>query len=1056
VLLDEAPALDGQVEGDPAWRGVEAAGGYRSLNSDQPSAKQTRFRLGYTAEALFVAVTCDEPLPDLVLSFMADGEQLWNEDSVEVFLSPDREEELQFVVNAIGSRASPRTLRKWEAATDAGESSWSVEVKLPWEVIGAFPEGGAAWGLNVGRNILTGGVKEHSTWALLEEGFHEPEHFGDLSFEALAPEARGEFEAVIQRAALGQFALLYVRPRKGVFVQNEADEKRVVYNQGPYIAPRLSPDGKWVLYNATETPLKSQPHVGPHSPQSKIQNPKSEMGVWLVDRKEERKRRICDGGQAVWSPDGARILFQREGRLIERELESGDERVVSGEGAPPLAWPSYGPDAAIVCTDQAGEHLYLLTGAGELKELAKGDIGSGPRCSPDGSRLAYQNGAHVHVMELVSGEARQFTREPGVQARPLWSRDGTSLCYAAGSSPFTDTVPYGKGWDIHWAAVDKPEEVNRVERNVFPAFDWNGAPLEASATAEVRGAALTLWQGKRALRLKPGEKVASQRGWERLAGAAPPGSIDGHVAVENDWLVLAASREGVVLIGKDDALVEKPITLAPREGAAGADYRPEALRLVDVDRDHVAIETNISLSGRRATLSYTVSRTLPGVVVATDSPHVHVAVEADLQAAIVPDWFGNDLVVDGWSGQPGAAMALPKTPLVLGGLAETGALVAAIGLSDETAFSLVNGPGDGTLAALCAEPGPGGVFVGVLAGSRLWEPVEVTQQADSGDWQGEWRKPFNAVWRLAVRGDTETYARTWAMDDLAGLGWDPLPIEKTFSGEPDLAVAYIWARDFVTSLDIWTPLDLLLSLHGVRGCAQALDIDGIRGHRTADPPVPFPQLSTRDFDWEPWLGHTEKEGFGVLEIMAGTFAAGTPGVRSFVRSMGGDAIRLLEGLDARIGEYEQHLDELEAACERYADSAFAAAVAADVAEALALGREAPRSSLAEAQEALESVVGILNLEGRVGQGHALCHQDEFEAFSERCRGLLAERQRVLAEYRGVAKRVRDGAARQMLVDPPFKPQGDALRELARKMLRLRYYLEGDWRGEAPRPWEGEG
>ena len=115
-LLNQAPELDGEVAEDPAWRDVPAATGFHDVGSTGPSTRQTSFRIGYTPEALYLGVVCEEPTPESIQAVMSDGDPLWNEDSVEVFLSPDRASELQFIVNALGCRASPRTLRRWEAA----------------------------------------------------------------------------------------------------------------------------------------------------------------------------------------------------------------------------------------------------------------------------------------------------------------------------------------------------------------------------------------------------------------------------------------------------------------------------------------------------------------------------------------------------------------------------------------------------------------------------------------------------------------------------------------------------------------------------------------------------------------------------------------------------------------------------------------------------------------------------------------------------------------------------------------------------------------------------
>ena len=134
VPLSRAPALDGEVDTDPAWRDVPAGRGYVDLRTGKPSVKQTVFRAGYTADALYVAVVCYDPQAGDLVADRADGDPLWTEDSVEVFLSPDNTAELQFAVNAIGSRTSPVTLRRWKADTKSSSprrgKCWPTRVWL--------------------------------------------------------------------------------------------------------------------------------------------------------------------------------------------------------------------------------------------------------------------------------------------------------------------------------------------------------------------------------------------------------------------------------------------------------------------------------------------------------------------------------------------------------------------------------------------------------------------------------------------------------------------------------------------------------------------------------------------------------------------------------------------------------------------------------------------------------------------------------------------------------------------------------------------------------------
>ena len=74
---------------------------------------------------------------------------------------------------------------------------------------------------------------------------------------------------------------------------------------------------------------------------------------------------------------------------------------------------------------------------------------------------------------------------------------------------------------------------------------------------------------------------------------------------------------------------------------------------------------------------------------------------------------------------------------------------------------------------------------------------------------------------------------------------------------------------------------------------------------------------------------------------------------------------------------------------------------------------------------------------------------EYKDLSSLSRAALSERQKVLDAYRELAKRVRDEAGLQIILTPQIKEQYEAVRKMTRDILRNRYYLEGDWRGEKP-------
>jgi len=190
--LSAAPVMDGKVEGDKAWKNIPATDGKFFVfgTEGEISQKKTYFRTGYNADALFIAVECDEPDTKYISAAMKDNGELWTEDSVEVFIGqPGLEAEYnQFIVNAIGSRYNgiARTQTEasgWEVKTVTGNKMWSAEIRFPFKTLKANPKKGAMWSFNVCRNICSGAPSINTSWAQMYTSFHEPENFGKILFK---------------------------------------------------------------------------------------------------------------------------------------------------------------------------------------------------------------------------------------------------------------------------------------------------------------------------------------------------------------------------------------------------------------------------------------------------------------------------------------------------------------------------------------------------------------------------------------------------------------------------------------------------------------------------------------------------------------------------------------------------------------------------------------------------------------------------------------------------------------------------------------------------------
>lgn len=189
---DAPPAIDGDG-GDAAWTATPLATGFSVLGDGFTEDKQTAFRACWDEEALYLLVICEEPDVGRLTTNVRDGGPGWLDDGVEVFVQPGGDGQVyQFVVTAAGARSSgagAADFLQLEAAAGTGEASYTLEIAIPHELVGAQPSVGDTWRGNVCRNIWTtiSGGDKFTTWAPLERRFLEPQGFGIIELRGDAP-----------------------------------------------------------------------------------------------------------------------------------------------------------------------------------------------------------------------------------------------------------------------------------------------------------------------------------------------------------------------------------------------------------------------------------------------------------------------------------------------------------------------------------------------------------------------------------------------------------------------------------------------------------------------------------------------------------------------------------------------------------------------------------------------------------------------------------------------------------------------------------------------------
>src|SRR5262249_26672949 len=221
-------------------------------------------------------------------------------------------------------------------------------------------------------------------------------------------------------------------------------------------APTISPDGHWVAFTVSETNWDADRY---------------DTQVYLANVDTGAIRQITHAARSsnspAWSPDGRLLAFASD-RTEHRQIYLIDptggeaEPLTTGDDSPgAFRWSPDGKTLAYTLTDPAPDtlktrekqygqfevideqdrmsHLYVLDIAThKTRQLTKGQFTVGGfNWSPDGTMIAFDhriNGdnansgtADISIVTVSDGNVRALVTQPGPDANPVWSPDGTTI-----------------------------------------------------------------------------------------------------------------------------------------------------------------------------------------------------------------------------------------------------------------------------------------------------------------------------------------------------------------------------------------------------------------------------------------------------------------------------------------------------------------------------------------------------------------------------------------------------------------------------------------------------
>ncbi len=543
---------------------------------------------------------------------------------------------------------------------------------------------------------------------------------------------------------------------------------------------------------------------------------------------------------------------------------------------------------------------------------------------------------------------------------------------------------------------------------------------------------------------------ARKQSWRQVAAGAAAQPLSGDVVIENERLaVVFARRSAGPLICPKSAIAQPKdrsrLVPVAAGGAPATGLGTIAIRTND--EDEVALEVSSRVPGGRETrVVYRLARGQSFLECKPVENAGGIRIEAGTRFAVIPDFFGADMVFDPRA-YPQSSLIIPPENFVLGLLDGGNTIVMSVwpAADQDAKLTLAGANEDRHIGAMQIGFHGKSVFVAVLHAPGIWHEHRLQGPSADRDIALGWKRPYAAKWRANFccqrRNDS------WDFEDRKTTAWMYLYQEIVwpcwFDGENGLVrlsrrfldvkgpmefvLVYPADRKKETPLAVFTPVDIVRNTLGVGPCEYVLDREGLQGRS--------PNKGRKNF------------GRGVCDTTTPIEYLFIEGLETRESALVG---HLLDDIQADISAIHARVLEFRRFGKELGD--LAAGLPHESAAAGQLLDEARRVSH-EIEAMYEENLPIIKNPARAEQAgrriRELASQRDPENLGE-CKTLTFElreiagtQHRMVGDYRVMVKRLRQEAGIRGTEDPATAKLAEQIRKLGGQVLRKKYSVEAE-------------